>query len=60
MVKDKEPSFDIENPTSSRASSSENSLWLEESKLLLKEKREHMTNCVVFTGIIVETLGPNI
>ena len=60
MTKNEEPEFTIEGPLSSRASSSENAIWLEESKLLLKEKREYSLHCVTFTGIIMETLGSNI
>jgi hypothetical protein len=60
LTKNEEPEFTIEGPSNSRASSSENAIWLEESKLLLKEKREYSLHCVTFTGIIMETLGSNI
>ena len=39
MMKNEEPKFEVQEHTSSRASSAENALWLEESKLVLKEKK---------------------
>jgi hypothetical protein len=57
LVKMAEPKFEIKS-SSTRASSVDGGIELEEAKTVIKERSEYQTNKIEFTGIIMESLSP--